>query len=57
MANASSMHEVGSSKQVLWDNPDGRVGREVGGGQDVGGACVPMADFLADVVAPATTVL
>ena len=25
------MHESGHSKPVLWDNPEGWVGREVGG--------------------------
>ena len=31
MISASSMHEAGQPKPVLWDNPEGyRVGRELG---------------------------
>ena len=45
MTSASSMHEAGRSKQVLQDNPEGGVEREVGGGSGCRGACVPMADF------------
>ena len=37
MASAKSMHEAGPSKQVLWDNPKGWSGREVGGGFMIGG--------------------
>ena len=32
MASANSMHEAGHLKLVLWDNPKGWEGREVGGG-------------------------
>ena len=31
------MHEAGHPKPVLWDNPEGWVGREVGGGFRIGG--------------------
>ena len=47
MTCASSMHEAGHSKLVLWDNLEGwdRVGRKVGGGvQDAGDTCTPIAD-------------
>ena len=37
MTNASSMHEAGHSQPVLWDSPEGRVGREVSGGFRKGG--------------------
>ena len=30
MTNASSMHEAGHSKPVLWDNPEGWDGEEGG---------------------------
>ena len=30
------MHEAGHSKPVLWDNPEGAVGREVGAGLRIG---------------------
>ena len=37
MISASSMLETGHPKMpVLWDNPDDRVGREVGGGFRIG---------------------
>jgi len=34
MSSASSIHEAGHSKLVLWNNPEGwdGLGREVGGG-------------------------
>ena len=31
-SSASLMHDAGHSKLVLWDNPEGGVGRAVGGG-------------------------
>ena len=37
MISASSMHEAGHSKPVLWDNPEGWGGRKVGGGFGMGG--------------------
>ena len=37
MTSASSMHEAGQAKPVLWGNPEGMgVGREVGGGFRMG---------------------
>ena len=45
MTRASSMHEAGHSKLVLWDNPQG-WGREVGGkgSSGWGDTCAPTAD-------------
>ena len=37
MPSANSMRESGHAKPVLWDNPEGREGREVGGGFKVAG--------------------
>ena len=44
MTSASSMHEAGHSKPVLWDNPGGWGGQ--GGGSDVqdGGTITPVGD-------------
>ena len=45
MTSASSMHEAGHSKPVLWDNPDDRVGRKVGGRfRIMGDTCISVAD-------------
>ena len=44
MTRAISMHEAGHSKLVLWDNPEGWGGREVGQGFRMGDTCAPMAD-------------
>ena len=44
MTRPSLMHEAGHSKLVLWDNPEGWGGREVGGGSGWGDTCTPMAD-------------
>ena len=45
MTSASSMHETGHPKPVLWDNPEGYgvegVGKAV---QAWGGTCIPVAD-------------
>ena len=44
MTTASSMHEAGHSKPVLWDNPEG-WGEEGGGrGFRMGDTCAPVAD-------------
>ena len=43
MTSASSMHEAGRSKRVLWDNPEG-WGGEGGGGVWMGDTCTPVAD-------------
>ena len=45
MISASSMHEAGHSKPVLWDNPEGGGGEGGGGGvHDEGDTCIPVAD-------------
>ena len=45
LTSASSMHEVGHPKPVLWDNPEEQGGERGGrGGQDVGDTCIPVAD-------------
>ena len=47
MASASFMHEAGHPKLVLWDNPEGQCvegGGGVGGVQDWGDTCIPVAD-------------
>ena len=38
------MHEAGHAKLLLWDNPEGRGGREVGGVFRMGDTCAPVAD-------------
>ena len=45
ITSASSMHEAGHPKPVLWDNPEGSS-REGGGMgvQDGGDTCIPVAD-------------
>ena len=40
MTSASSIHEAGHSKMVLWDNQEGWVGNKVEGGFRMGGAHV-----------------
>ena len=40
MTSASSMHEAGCSKLVLWDNPEGRGGEGGGRGFRMGGTPV-----------------
>ena len=43
MTSASSMHEAGHTKPVLWDNPEGQ-GREGGGGvQNWEDTCIAVA--------------
>ena len=55
MTSASSMHEAGHSKPVLWDNQrDGVGGRQEDSGW--GDACIPMADSC-QCMAKATTIL
>ena len=45
MTSASSMHEAGQSKPVLWDNAEGWGGEGGGNGvQDGGGTCTPITD-------------
>ena len=56
MTNASSMHEAGNSKLVLWDNPE-EWGEEGGGrGFGMGDTCTPVAGSC-QCVAEATTIL
>ena len=43
MTSAVSKPEAGHSKLVLWDNPEGWVGREEGRGLGTGDTCIPMA--------------
>ena len=43
MTSPSSMHETGHSKPVHWDNPEGWMEREVGGGFGMGDTYSPMA--------------
>ena len=40
MTSASSMHEVGHSKPVLWDNSEAYIGEEGGRGVQDGGTHV-----------------
>ena len=45
MTSASSMHEAGHSKPVLWDNPEGWSGEGGGSGfQDEGDTCASVAN-------------
>ena len=44
MTSPSSMHEPGRSKPVNWANPEGGMGRQVGGGLGQGDTCTPVAD-------------
>ena len=39
-----SMHETGCSGLVHWDDPEGWMGREVGGEIWMWNTCVPVAD-------------
>jgi len=43
MTSASSMHEAGYSKPVLWDNPEGWGGEGGGRGFKTGGHMYPNA--------------
>ena len=43
MTSASSMHEAGHSKPMHWDNPEGWMGREMGGGFMIGDTYTHMA--------------
>ena len=44
MTSASSIHEAGHSKPVLWDNPEGWDGEGGWRGLQNGDKCTPMAD-------------
>ena len=57
MTSASSMHEAGHSKLMLWDNPEGWGGEGGGRGvQDEGDTCTPVADSC-QCMAKTTTIL
>ena len=49
MTSASSMHEVGHSKPVLWDNPEGWGREGSGGGFRMGGTHVYLWPIHVDV--------
>ena len=45
MTSASSMHEAGHTKSVLWDNPEGQDGKGDGRGcSGWGNTCIPVVD-------------
>ena len=44
IASPGSMHDTGCSGLVHWDDPEGCMGREEGGGFRVGHTCIPVAD-------------
>ena len=44
IASPGSMHETRCSGLVHWDDPEGWMGREVGGEFRIGNTCTPMAD-------------
>ena len=44
MTSASSMHEAGHSKLVLWDNPEGWGGEGGRRGFRMGNTCTPVTD-------------
>ena len=51
-----SMHETGCSGLVHWDDPEGGMGKEVGGRFRMGNTCTPMADSC-QCMAKTTTIL
>ena len=44
VASLGSMHGTGCLGLVHWDNPEGGLGREEGGGFMMGNANIPVAD-------------
>ena len=44
VASPGSMHDSGCLGLVHWDDPEGRYGREEGGGFRMGNTCIPVAD-------------
>ena len=44
MTSPGSMHETGCFRLVHWDDPEDRMGREVGGGFRMVNTCTPMED-------------
>ena len=49
MTSASSMHEAGRPKPVLWDNPEGRGGEGSGRGFRIGWTHVHLWSIHVDV--------
>ena len=43
MTSEISMREAGHPKPILWDNPEGWVGRKAGAGFRMGDTCTPVA--------------
>ena len=44
VASPGSMHDTGCLGLVHWDDPEGCMGREEGGGFRMGNTCIPVAD-------------
>ena len=42
IASPGLMHDTGCSGLVHWDDPEGWIGREVGGGFRMGNTCTPV---------------
>jgi len=43
-ASPGSMHDTGCLGLVHWDDPEGCMGREEGGGFRMGNTCIPVVD-------------
>ena len=44
VASPGSMHNTGCLGLVHWDDPEGWLGRELGGAFRMGNTCTPVAD-------------
>ena len=44
VASPGSMHDTGCLGLVHWDDPEGCMGREEGGGFRMGNTCIPVVD-------------
>ena len=44
VASPGSMHDTGCLGLVHWDDPEGGMGREEGGGFRMGNICIPVVD-------------
>ena len=44
VASPGSMHDTGCLGLVHWDDPEGWMGREEGGGFRMGNTCIPVVD-------------
>ena len=44
VASPGSMHDTGCLGLVHWDDPEGGMGREEGGGFRMGNTCIPVVD-------------